>query len=346
MEDNKPHIDEKLLMQFLLGETTPEQMERVTNWLHESEENQKMLDRLEAVWTETGKLTPTPVAVDVKLAWQKMLEQVDAHGQKLTEKKIIPLNRTKRIRMVSGVAASLLIGLAILRLVVGPLVPAKTEQLASSTIMINGTLPDGSAISLNSNSQLIYPDRFEKRNRTVELKGEAFFKVAHNPKQPFIIHTGNATIKVLGTSFSVKAYPGKNTEVTVASGLVQLYKVDSLTGDTASIKLAAGQKGILPLTSNKPQLLEERLQPDDLFWADKTLIFNQTPLSNVFALLEKHYQVVIQVTNPAVYECRYSATFTNNTIDEILMMIASTYNFELTKKDSVYSLKGNGCLNE
>ena len=345
MENNKLHIDEVILAQFLLGETTAHQTEQVMQWLLESAQNQKMLDQLETLWAESGKLTPTPVAVDVQQAWDLVSEKVDSYSQHQNAK-IIPIVKTNWFRMISGAAAVLIVGLAIFRIVFGPLFPAQTRTLVSTDTMIKTFLPDGSVVALNSNSQISFPEKFDKKNRAVILEGEGFFKVQPNPKQPFIIQAGGAFVKVLGTSFSVKAHRGSDVEIAVATGLVELYRIDSITGDTASVQLASGQKGILPHASGIPKLLDQPMAPDDLFWADQTLIFKKTKLSTVFEVLTKHYQVLVKVSNPGVLDCLYTASFTGNSIDEILSLIAITYKFEMVHYDTIYELKGNGCLDE
>ena len=83
--------------------------------------------------------------------------------------------------------------------------------------------PDGSIVTLNRNSKLIFPKHFTKNVREVTITGEAFFDVKPNTSKPFIINAGNVQVKVLGTSFNVCAYPGTETvEVVVESGKVQV----------------------------------------------------------------------------------------------------------------------------
>ena len=70
----------------------------------------------------------------------------------------------------------------------------------------NLLLPDGSTIVLKAGSTVKYPDRFTGSTREVELRGEAYFDIAHNKAKPFIIHTGTVTTTVLGTAFNIKAW--------------------------------------------------------------------------------------------------------------------------------------------
>jgi ferric-dicitrate binding protein FerR (iron transport regulator) len=77
------------------------------------------------------------------------------------------------------------------------------------------TLLDGSVVTLKDGSRLNLKNNFSGNTREITLEGEAFFEIAHNPKKPFIIHTGSVKTTVLGTSFSIKAIPGE-TSITVA----------------------------------------------------------------------------------------------------------------------------------
>jgi hypothetical protein len=99
----------------------------------------------------------------------------------------------------------------------------------SSIVTRNGNkskinLPDGSQVWLNAGSRLDYNnENFNRDSREVELTGEAFFDIAHNAAKPFIVRSGNMRIRVLGTSFNVKAYPGEdNMETSLIRGSVEI----------------------------------------------------------------------------------------------------------------------------
>ena len=112
-------------------------------------------------------------------------------------------------------------------------------------------LPDGSKVWLNSGSSIRFPTAFIEKERVVELKGEAYFEIAKNKNQPFIVHTANSMdIKVLGTQFNVMAYDDeKNIKTTLLEGSVQILKESgtallepgqaaTLNKDTGKIKVA------------------------------------------------------------------------------------------------------------
>ncbi len=340
MNKNSEHIDEKLLLRFLLGETSKEETLQVKEWLHLSEKNQKLLDNYEAIWAEAGRLTPNPVPVDTPSAWDKMSQRIDQFEEKSTIK-TIPL-KSKLIWISSGIAATIIIVFGIFQLLKQPEISQNNIKLSSAQEFIRYALPDGSQVALNSNSEITYPNQFTNNERRIKLEGEAFFNVKSRAGQPFIIETKNAFVQVLGTSFNVKAYADSDLEVIVTEGIVKLYIINSKSLDTSAIILEAGQKGRIPLEERKPVYVAEQI-PDELYWLDYTLIFNDTDLKKVFELLENYHNVEIQVNDTSIYYCRLSTIFTNNSIDEILEVIAATFEFEYTKDNNIITIKGNGC---
>lgn len=338
MSKNSGHIDESLLLRFLLGEASQDEIQLVTNWLQLSEENQKLLDSYEAIWAETGKLTPNPVAVDTLSAWNKISERVDQFESEKT--KTISL-KSRFIWLSSSAAAVILVLFGIYQLLIKP-DTIHNLQIASAVEIVKDSLPDGTQIALNNNSKITYPEKFTTNERRVKLDGEAFFDVKPNKEKPFVIEAGNAFVQVLGTSFNVKAYENSEIEVIVTEGLVKLYTVDSKTLDTTSILLKAGQKGTISTANRKPVYVAENI-PDELYWMNYTLIFNDTDLKKVFSLLEDHYKIKISVDTQKIYNCRLTTTFSNNSIQDIMDVIAATFEFEYTVKNNTYTIKGDGC---
>ena len=93
--------------------------------------------------------------------------------------------------------------------------------------MITLTLADGTEVKLNSNSKITYPHCFKGAERMVHLEGEAFFKVRHDSKRPFVVDAGGVLTKDLGTSFNIKAYQGSDCKVTLVEGKVEVLAKNS-----------------------------------------------------------------------------------------------------------------------
>ena len=115
-------------------------------------------------------------------------------------------------------------------------VSARIETPRGGTYEV--TLPDGTQVKLNAGTTLAYPTVFAKDRREVSLQGEAYFEVAKREDQPFIVHTKNQQVQVLGTHFNINAYPtAAQTKTTLLEGKVQVkelikgQKVTLLPGD-------------------------------------------------------------------------------------------------------------------
>ncbi|MCX6267266.1 MAG: FecR domain-containing protein, partial [Bacteroidetes bacterium] len=330
MNQNRFDIDEHLLLQYLLGNTDEESGATIETWLNADSRNKKHLDQLESLWLETGKLSPAPVAVDIDTAWLTMAKRIEEHenvknGFQSRSRSI----RMSPVRYLLGIAALilLLIGIYGLYRMIGN--PEYKIEVASGSNIVHDTLPDGSKVTLNRNSKLIFSEGFDKGNREVKLTGEAFFEVSHDAKHPFTVDAGLARVLVLGTTFSVRTYPVEGSdrvnlvEVVVTEGRVMLFRIDERSGDTAKLILMAGESGSMKEGDRKP-IRNEAAPPDGNFWANQSLDFRSTQLSAVFELIERYYSVHITVSDPAILNCRLTASFVNEPPESILAVITES----------------------
>jgi transmembrane sensor len=213
------------------------------------------------------------------------------------------------------------------------------ELSASNQVIKTVTLPDGTLVSLNANTHLTYPKRFASHTREVTIEGEAFFEVTPNKEKPFIIHAGNAQIKVLGTSFNVNAYPNeKLVEVIVATGKVQVINNAAVAKQSDELILNPGDKGTLVYSSNA-LLKTTNENPNFLAWKTHDLNFRATSLGEVISNLEKVYKVNIRLDDPQLNALLLTAHFNNYPLDFILKVIETTFQLETQKIDGQYILK-------
>jgi len=216
---------------------------------------------------------------------------------------------------------------------------AMLEISANNQVLNTFTLPDGTLVSLNSDTKLIYPKKFGRKTREVTIEGEAFFEVKPNKNKPFIIHAGKAQIKVLGTSFSVNAYPStKQVEVIVKTGKVQVLNKMTELIKTDELILTPGDKGTLVYSSNS--LLKTTNQdPNFIAWKTRNLSFKATSLSEVIENLQKVYKVNIRLADPKLNGLLLTAQFNNYSLDFILKVIETTFQIEAQNVNGQYILK-------
>jgi ferric-dicitrate binding protein FerR (iron transport regulator) len=213
------------------------------------------------------------------------------------------------------------------------------EITATNKVLNTFTLPDGTLVTLNSNSKVFYPKQFGSKIREISIEGEAFFEVKPNKNKPFIIHAGKAQIKVVGTSFSVSAYPDtKLVEVIVQTGKVQVMNKMTETLQTEELILTPGDKGTLVYESKMLHKTTNQ-DPNFLAWKTRNLIFKATSLREVIGNLEKVYKVNISLADPKLNELLLTAQFNNYPLDFILKVIETTFPIEIQEVNGQYILK-------
>ncbi|MEL7585258.1 MAG: FecR domain-containing protein [Prolixibacteraceae bacterium] len=200
-------------------------------------------------------------------------------------------------------------------------------------------LPDGSAVTLNHGTRIDYPDEFRNDIREILIEGEAFFEVSPDPERPFVIHAGKATIKVLGTSFNVNAYPAnESVEVIVETGKVQITKTKpDATGDREII-LDPGERGVL-MTINDELRKSRNDNPNFLAWKTREFVFVKTSLKEVIEQLNKVYHVQVKAKDTHVEKLLLTARFEGRSLDFILKVISMTHNLQIEQVDEDYVLE-------
>lgn len=152
------------------------------------------------------------------------------------------------------------------------------------------TLSDGTKVWLNAASSLTYPVNFNGKDRRVELTGEAYFEVAHNAAQPFIVHTDGQQVKVLGTSFNLNAYKEEHkTVTTLVNGRVQL----SGNGNIEAQELHPGEQAVLQKSVFNIAEVDAAMFGA---WKDGQFRFRATPLIEALRQIERWYDLDVDYT--------------------------------------------------
>jgi len=331
MNKNQIHITDDLIVAFLNGETTNDQSLAIQSWMNKSSENEKHVEDIRTIWIEAGKLDPKPIVVNVDKAWDSLFTRIENAEEKTKVSKTVPLYKT-----LLRIAAVLIPTIFISYFYFHSNNESKQLAIVSSNNTITKKLDDSSEVTINAHSKLQFPEKFEDSKREVSLQGEAFFSVTPNKAKPFIIHSGDVVIKVVGTSFNVKT-SNESVEVFVQTGKVLLYSILKSTGDTVSLILIPGNKGIYNRKTNTIAK-EEQLNTNDLFWMTKSIEFNKTELSEVIAVLKKNYLVSIGIKDEKLSKLRLSASFKNQSIESIIEIIATSLNVEISKTKTSFEI--------
>lgn len=204
------------------------------------------------------------------------------------------------------------------------------------------TLPDGSKVRLNAESEISYFENFSKASREVHLKGEAFFEVVKNPKKPFRVITEGMTTTVLGTSFNVDAYD-RAEKVTVATGKVEVALNSKATTKTPKVYITPKEQAAM--TANGDGLMVNTVELEDILaWKENRLVFRNVSLLEASQELEKWFGVEINFDNDKIKECKFSNEYSNEALENILKELKFILNVEYEMSDNnTITLTGNGC---
>jgi transmembrane sensor len=181
-------------------------------------------------------------------------------------------------------------------------------------------LADGSSVVLAPESKLWIPSDFGRTVREVRLQGEAYFEVAHDSTRPFLVHAAESITRVLGTQFSVRAYPADHqVDVMVRSGRVSVRAARGVSGTEAVITRGQlARLDSLGLTTVMSRADVEQA----LAWTDGRLAFDKEAFRDIIPQLERWYHLRIRLADPALGARRITATFGNESEDQILDALA------------------------
>ena len=209
------------------------------------------------------------------------------------------------------------------------------------------TLPDGSKVVLEKNSSIIVSEDFGKVNRTVLLKGKAFFKVVRNEKKPFLVRMGNLITEVLGTSFKVGSdNQNKSIEVAVISGKVSVYATskNGISKKLNGVVLTSNLKAVYN-TENQtiqesivetPQLLLPNLKKSDF-------IFDEIQFGDLRDRFKLFYGVDIIFVNKEIEKCLFKGDLSGLDLFEQLDVAFLSIKARYEVRGSTIFVNGKSC---
>jgi transmembrane sensor len=199
-------------------------------------------------------------------------------------------------------------------------------------------LPDGSMVWLNATTTIRYANAFSQ-HRQLQLDGEAYFDVTHNPDHPFIVESGGVYITVLGTRFNVSGYAASNrTIVSLLQGKVSI--------TTAEKELAV----LEPLSqmdwdrSTKKVNIKSMDTSAVVAWKKGRLQFQGQPLLEIVQTLERWYGVRFRFANPGSGQCRYYLSFDNTmSLTNLLALLTEITRMDFVVEKQTIIISGKSC---
>jgi ferric-dicitrate binding protein FerR (iron transport regulator) len=338
-------------------------------------ENDALMHRfmqLKSQWERAASLGDFD-KIDVNHDWEMLTRRVHNMGLSLQESNASTSIRNRLLRFLPHAAAVLLL------IVLSGVLLMEWQQdleLAKQVTLVEAPagsrivllLPDGSRVRLNANSTLRYTGHFNRRNRHVELSGEAFFDV-ETSNVPFVVMTHDLRFRVLGTSFNIKAYDDEKTiEASLLSGLLRVDGDDAVYGKIEPILLEPNQKAVFfknsgslmvdelheekipekrivaPVKAPSVSRVEIRRKQDfsaEVGWTDGVLVFESEPLSELTRKLERKYDVQFVFENAELKDYRYTGSLRDLTLEQVMEAMKLTSPIDFTIHDKTVSIRSS-----
>lgn len=317
-------MDKKILIKHIEGRTTVQEKKLLIEWLNISAENREYFSALKDMYIFSS--LPQQEATDSQM---NIANSIMGRSKR---------NLFSRIAYFS-IAAAILIALCMNIFLMSVANNGKQDELLNRQLLatlpndylhtiytnkgVKGevALPDGSKVELNSDTRIIFPDKFSGSTREVYVSGEAYFNVVTNPDTPMIVSTNrNFLVKVYGTEFNIRSYENEhNAKTTLFKGKIDL--------------LAKGKSGEHLLAALKPSEsfeLKDKDRPVHVMkadtlkqgaWRHGNLLFDLTPMDQVIRDLERWHGAEFTVKDASIYNLKFSASFKQESLVQILEII-------------------------
>lgn len=331
----------ELLGKRLSGEITPEELKEFNFLLDKDDSFRREYELLKSYWEEEAK-----PAESIDRIFQTIKERTDLSEAASDKAEVIKELNTGNNRSTVWLAAAsvvllLLAGTAYILLkrynsTESELITWK-QMKTPSRLISSVTLPDGTRVTLNSESHLRYPEKFGEKAREVYLDGEAFFEVSKNIDRPFIVHTEKFDITVLGTSFDVKSYKDDPVqETTLLQGSI---KFEGKGGEAIVLKpkekIIAGNGKFT--VASQTYYRGQNGEIVETAWMSHKLLFKDQSFELLANSLSRKYGVNIRLKNDALKQATFTGEFEKESLKQALfsLQLVTPFRYE-TKENTVY----------
>jgi len=334
-----------LITRYFSGEIAEDELRLLSDWLKADTENQEIFRQFQKTWQliEKQKIQST---VNQDQEWKALQAKMNVAATEIgNSRKVIQLDCKKSLRssfhsIWLAAAAVIILLISTVSLYYYYFSKPGTIILTAQASNMEQVLPDGSVVSLHAGSQITYPSKFTSSTRNVELKGEAYFKVAHDKTKPFIVASGDARVEVLGTQFNVNNNSSSgNIEVVLTSGKVSVYYSDNLQN---IVLLDPGEKAILN-TEQKKISKSANTDANYMAWKTRLLVFDNEMLAEVVNTLQNVYQTPVTIADSKLSECRVTASFSNQSLESVLQVLKETLELQVKQEGNRIEIYGKGC---
>lgn len=192
-------------------------------------------------------------------------------------------------------------------------------------------LADGTVVWLNSISEIKFPFHFNDAKREVYIKGEAYFKVAPDAGKPFIVHTSNTHITVLGTEFNVNAYNQGIITTSLVNGKV------AVAAEERQVELKPGTEAVV---RGEEQIKVQPFDNDLITWRRGVYYFEESPMREIAAMVERWYDVKVVMDNADVAGRKFRLKlYRNRPVQDVIDVLNETGQVKMYWENNVLHCK-------
>lgn len=264
-------------------------------------------EEFQEIWNSSSEYI-YPEAASNRAQWDALQAKISSQNLRVTHKSLL-----SRKWFVAAAVVALIAGFTA---VIYSNISQHTEPMVATTgpgeVKIL-TLPDGTEVTLNSNSRLSYDAEFSHHNRHISLNGQAYFEVKKNELLPFTVQSQHLNVTVLGTGFNVTDYPVEIPTVEVSHGQVQV--------DAEGQRTILTQNGIAHLQNGK---LHSGAANATCRWRDGKLIFNNAPLSEISQVMKNRFDKSLVWENYADKNRVFTGSFEPGTTPQAMLNTLNT----------------------
>ncbi len=328
----------ELVAKKLSGEITPDELAEFNRLIAGNISFQKEYESMRSYWAQDDEPYDNMVGILKKIKQRAGITDTDENTASVIEIQR-PKNSRLRLRSIAAAAIALIV-LSASFYFFRINTPGNTGSTRLSELKTkNGSiakirLADGTLVTLNALSTLTYPKNFTGKTREVFLNGEAFFDVAKDHNHPFIVHTNQSDIQVLGTAFDIKSYKNDpQFEATLFRGSIQ-----ATLKDNPAIKVILKPTDKLLIQHTSYSLTKETYFDDsntlniETAWMNNKLIFKNEPFEQLANSLERKYGNNIFFKNDVLKSIKFTGEFEKEDINQILLslQIVTRFNYKIS----------------
>jgi len=349
-----------LIASYLTGSITESDMARLKEWINTSNENRSHFNELKDSWILSGGKNRDSLT-NTEESWNKFSQKIG--NSRLNLRLGFGFINREEVHFAKylKLAASWLLIFGLGSAVTWWIYGRSKERITiaantNKTIEISTPLgarsmmkmPDNTQIWLNAGTTITYNQDYGQQTRTINLTGEAYFKVAKDSLHPFIVNTQGIVVRALGTRFNVKAYSEEKTiSATLEEGKIDV-RILSMSDKNERVLLKPKDKLIYhketKVTEKYTESAEDKVKPEanrsiklkdvnilsnvrtELYtsWKDTRWIIDREPLSTLAPMLERRFNLKIIFDDEQLKKYKFTSTIENETVDQILNALRMT----------------------